>query len=89
MSTTAKVKLFICAKWYFPHRIKIGEYFNLKGKMKGHIPLFQKRKDEKADLCLNHLGGEAAIECWLGTVFPAQLTLNIAAAEEITHPAPY
>lgn len=66
-----------------------GKYFNLKGKMKGHIPLFHKRKDGKGNLCLSHLRGEVAIECWLGTIFPAQLTLIISTAtEEITDQAP-
>ena len=87
--TIAQVKLFICAKRYFPHQRKIGEYFNLKGKMKGYISLFHKRGDGKGDPCLNHLRAETAIECWLGTIFPAQLTLIInTAMEEITHLAP-
>lgn len=89
-STTAWVKFFICAKLYFPDRRNIGEYFNLKGNIKGHIPLLHKRRDGKGDLCLNHLRGEATIECWPGTIFSLQLTLiTETATEEITDPAPY
>lgn len=54
--------------------------------MMGRITPLHKRKAGKGDLCLSHLRGDVATECWQGTIFPARVTLIISSViEEINN----